>query len=282
MAGIERGQAAQVWRRLRSDVVWMIMAANLAVYLLIHLLGMCGVSAEVLTAVFALPSEPMALLLRPWTLVLYMFTQADFLKLLFNMLWFWSFATISTRLGQSGRFVALSYLWGGLASGVTFVTAGGLGFVDGVLIGASAATLGVIGATAVTTGDMSVQMMVLGRVKVRWLGAGVIAMIALTDATAFGAARLVTHLVGAVGGTLYGVWEMRRSGSQAERLLRNATRSTNPGQTWSRVRRPARQGLDSTEQAELDALLERVKRGGYVSLSAPERQRLFELSSKIK
>ena len=43
---------------------------------------------------FSVPSSLHALLLRPWTVITYMFTHKDILHILFNMLWLWWFGTI--------------------------------------------------------------------------------------------------------------------------------------------------------------------------------------------
>ena len=85
---------------------------------------------------------------------------------------------------------------------------------------------------------------------------------------------LVAHVAGAVAGAVFAL------------LPSKNFRANNPIKTpkdyhYINVRQQERRGLGSTEQAELDTLLEKVRRDGFKSLSMKQRSRLVELSNKI-
>lgn len=271
MAGIKD---SRVVKAMLSDRVWQLMAANLLVFIALHVSVLLGAGDEQIAMAVALPALPEAFIRVPWTLATYMFAQWDFFHLLFNMLWLWSFGMMLTRMGESGMRVVKAYIAGGLVAGALWVALGALHGGGGILVGSSGAVLAVIGAAGVILGRRRVQMMLFGVVQVRWLAAGVVVLCLLFDSASGSAATVAVHGAGALAGALYAVVAMRRN-------LR-PVRKTPPAPSWSAVRRPARRGLDATEQANLDALLLKVRNGGYSALSAAEKKQLFDLSSKIK
>ncbi len=114
-----------------TPVVRFLLVANGLAYLLINLMfPQLGLSD-------LLAFQPLALLLRPWTPITYMFVHADFGHIFFNMLALFFFGPrVESRLG-SARFAGL-YLVSGLAGA-------GLSFIEPVaaIIGASGAVFGV-------------------------------------------------------------------------------------------------------------------------------------------
>ena len=265
---------------LRTDRVWQIMAVNLAVFLLLHLLSLVGVSDAVLAWMFAMPASLRDFILCPWTSVTYMFTQWDFFHLIFNMLWLWTFGLILTRLATPSFRIVVAYVAGGLAGAVIWLFLGLIGVAHGILLGSSAAVLSVIGFTAIAVGQFQVQLMFFGTIKVKWLALAVIVLCVLADGSSQGVPTMMTHIAGACMGVFYALaLQKGLLTSRAPRMKFNKPKS-NPG--YSEVRRPMRRGLDATEQAQLDAILMKVKQGGYTALTPEEKSILFNLSSKIK
>lgn len=267
-------------RRLGGLELWGLMTANLLVFLAVNIAVWCGVSPLDVAQVTALPSSPAAALTAPWTLLTYMFTQWDFMHLLSNMLWLWLFGMMAVRLGVTGRQLLAAYLTGGLVAGVTFVAAGALGFTKMlILIGSSSSVLSIVAMTGIMRGRYKVQLMLLGEMEVRWLSLVVIVLVMLTSSALQDAGVVAAHAAGALAGVLMAVYYMRR--------VPSAHGGFNYGRTNERPRGSAygsypRRGLTPAEQAELDRLLDDVRRHGYAGISPAQRSRLFELSSHIK
>lgn len=267
-------------RRLGGLELWGLMAANLLVFLGVNIAVWCGVSAADVAHVTALPAWPAAVLTAPWTLLTYMFTQWDFMHLLSNMLWLWLFGMMAVRLGITGRQILAAYLTGGLVAGVVFVAAGALGFTGMmILIGSSSSVLSIVAMTGIMRGRYKVQLMLLGEMEVRWLSLVVIVLVMLTSSALQDAGVVVAHAAGALTGVLMAVYYMRRGASAYDRPYYGRQNERPRGSAYGPY---PRRGLTPAEQAELDRLLDDVRRHGYAGISPAQRSRLFELSSHIK
>ncbi len=193
-------------------------------------------------------------ILRPWTLITYMFTQTDVLQAVFNMLWFYWFGTMLEHISSRRRLLTV-YILSGIGGGMLFMLASAQG--QG-LEGASSAVMGVVALVACSIPNHRINLFLLGEVKVKWIGLVTILIFS------FGGGSVATNMAHA-GGVIVG-------------LLIAA---------YSYLRRPRYKSVYgrgiSTSQAreELDMLLDKVKRSGYNSLTANERRRLIELSHRI-
>ena len=81
----------------RQNVMIKLIIANVAVFVLLHLLSFAFLVARVDFSParwLVLPGNFLSLLLSPWTIVTYMFVHTDFLHILANMLWLYCFGFI--------------------------------------------------------------------------------------------------------------------------------------------------------------------------------------------
>jgi membrane associated rhomboid family serine protease len=244
-------KVSDIW----NNMLLRIIAINVAVFVVVHIVVMMGVSQYAVSEHTALPANPVMGVTHIYTVLFYMFTQWQFTHLLFNMLWLWCFGSILLRYGESERIIASTYVIGGFAGAACFMIMGAMGLANGVLIGSSAAVMAVMAACGVILARHKVELMLFGTVEVRWLAAVVIAFTAVIDATAGGIAHIGPHLGGALAGVIYGITHMRRA---------------------------ARHGLKASEHDELNELLTKVKNSGYNALNSNEKSRLFLLSNKRK
>ena len=263
-----------------SDRVWQLMAINLAVFVALHVAVWLGVSENEIAAAVVLPADLRYALSHLWTAAIYMFAQWDIFHLIFNMLWLWTFGLIMVRMGVRGRTIATAYIAGGLTAAAAWLIMGLIGIARGGLVGSSAAILSVIAAGGVILDRQRIQMMFLGTMQVRWLALGVIVLCVLTDATVQSPATVVAHGAGVIAGVVVAMLSMRAVRKNRRSRMPRVDRYKNSA-GYSQTRRPAKRGLDATEQAMLDSLLLKIKNGGYGALTPAEKQILFSLSSKI-
>lgn len=272
MAGTDRENR---WMQaIRTDRVWQLMIVNLAVFIVLHALAFFGVSMSTVATLCVLPSLPDHFVRCPWTLLTYMFSQWDVFQLIFNMLWLWTFGLILTRMDEEQRRTVKAYVIGGLTAAVVWLALGAVDVENGGLVGSSAAVLSVIGYGGVKLGRCSVQLMLFGNCQVRWMALVIIALCLLTDAGAQSATTVAVHASGAIAGALYAL-AVKHGVGRARGYSRKPA-------GYARQRRPYTRGLDATEQAQLDALLDKVKRGGYAALAPAEKTLLYQLSQKIR
>ncbi len=243
---------------LRYEAHIALIALNVAVFIIMKtgslIAGLYGIGGDnAWLANFALASDLSDVLSRPWSLVTYMFAQTDFLHLIFNMLWLFCFGRlISCAIRYND--IILTYIVGGLLGGILFIATYPLMSVaEGWLMGASASIVAIAAVTAVVMPEQRIQLMFLGQVRVIWLVVAVILMLVLgSSGTNPGGA--VAHLGGLIAGIVLGLIYRRKQ----HKLM-----------------------AASHQQAELDRIIQKVKRTGYLALSSHERKRFFELSAKF-
>lgn len=254
---------------LSVHAVVSLVTLNVAIFVLVRLLLLCGVPEDRLVSVVSVPSDPAFLLTCPQGPLLYMFTHFNVIHLLCNMLWLWAFGALALRLGTRGGQLFRTYLVAGLAGAAVFIVSGACGLVHNALVGSSAAVLGVVAYLGVTR-NMKINLALVGMVNLRAVAAFVIAFMLLMPALEGIWSSVLSHGAGALAGLITGVIEVRRHNSYA-RTMRTRTVAHNNAMGTN---------LSVQENAELDELLLAVSKHGYNSLTPEMRSRLFELTRK--
>lgn len=287
-----------------ADVVGNFIFVNVALYVLLLFIGVFSVlfnagtlSADVLSFV-ELPASLELLLVRPWTVFTYMFIHAGLWHILWNMFALYFFGRIFLNFYSVRHFVGI-YILGGLFGALFFVLAYNLFPYFGPylpfsrLVGASAAVLAIVVAAAVRSPQYRINLMFVGSVKLSTFALVVVAMsfLMLSGENAGGN---FAHLGGAFAGWL--VADMLNKGKDLTLVVNGPidwmssllTRLRTPRKkktnfTYTRGGRSADYEYNArkkADEAEVDRILEKVKKGGYASLSEEEKRRLFEASSK--
>lgn len=294
-----------LYRKYRgSDVVGKFIFVNVSLYVLLLFIGVFSVlfnagslSADVLSFV-ELPASLGELALRPWTVLTYMFIHAGLWHILWNMLALYFFGRIFLNFYSVRHFVGI-YILGGLFGALFFVLAYNLFPYFGPylpfsrLVGASAAVLAVVVAAAVRSPQYRINLMFVGSVKLSTFALVVVAMsfLMLSGENAGGN---FAHLGGAFAGWL--VADMLNKGRDLTQVVNGpidwvsslivrlrTPRKKKTKFTYTRGGRSADYEYNArkkADEAEVDRILEKVKKGGYASLSEEEKKRLFEASSK--
>lgn len=156
---------------------------------------------------FSVPSSLHALLLRPWTIVTYMFTHKDILHILFNMLWLWWFGLIFLEYLDQKKLVSV-YLLGGVAGAAVYILSFNIFPVfrdvtaESVAIGASASVMAIVIAIAAYVPDYTVTLFLLGRIKIKWIALAIFVLTSVMDFSVNSGGKLA-HMGGALFGYLY-------------------------------------------------------------------------------
>jgi membrane associated rhomboid family serine protease len=213
----------------------------------------------------ALLLVPAAVLMRPWTLVTYMFLHQGLMHILFNMLALYFFGPrVEQRIG-SERFFALYFISG--------ITGGVLSYFFTPLapiLGASGAVYGVLLAYARFWPRDQIYIWGILPVEVRWL---VIFYTALSLWGGFSGGSGVAHfahLGGFAGAYLYLLFIERHQG--AKRFRRTATAPA-PAKdavlgNWRNV---DRKNVHAVNKDEVDRILDKISATGLNSLTPQER-----------
>lgn len=263
---------------------------NIAVFILLHLatliLMFAGVDANVVLSQVELPSHLPAMIRKPWTLITYMFAQYDLFHILFNMLWLYWFGVIFLLADTSKRMLAL-YIYCGLGGALLFMAYYNAMNMYGLLIGSSASVIGIVTATAIRHPDYKMGLLFIGEISLKWLAVITIAidMFSIGGSNAGGH---VAHIGGAITGAIYAVAQKKGVDitrpfvavtDGAVNLWRNITA---PRRKKARPYATAGSKPANNDEATLDEILDKVKKSGYGALSKEEKQKLFDVSRRIK
>jgi membrane associated rhomboid family serine protease len=239
------------------------------------------------------------LLYRPWTVVSYMFTHASFWHLFWNMLILWfSGRHFADLLGEK-RLLG-NYLLGGLAGLVIYIVGynlmpvmregGGL-----TIIGASASVMSVMLGIAVYRPGILLHFPIIGAVKLIYVALVFLVLDLIAIRAGSNTGGHLAHLGGALYGYLSakGLMQGRDWSLDFVQRLEGLWRRHAPGKGRARMRVKHRaaprtrstRSSDSSHadekqarQARLDAILDKISRSGYESLSKEEKDFLFRAS----
>lgn len=260
---------ALMWLTGVNVGVWVLMAVCA---MAVRLGSLWGVEVP---GWLVLPASFPAWAHRPWTLLTYMFTHADFFHIFFNMLlllWFGRLLSLS----RSAKSMVWTYIGGGLAGGVLYMCVSAVWptvFTPaGILMGASAAVLAVLAAATVLNPNMPIHLFFIGDVPLKWmaLAMAVLSFLGLGGGNAGGE---VAHIGGLACGVIVGVCLARPRRAPRPRGPRFGTVISRDAADIIRQNR--------AEAARLDELLDKIHTSGYNSLTAEERRELDYLSKHV-
>ncbi|MDR1780665.1 MAG: rhomboid family intramembrane serine protease [Tannerella sp.] len=275
----------------RGNVLTKLLFVNVAVFLLIRLIYVAAMLFRAdglgeFTGYLQFPSLPAAFIRQPWSLLTYMFLHTDFLHILFNMLWLYWFGKIFLEF-FSERHLGGIYVMGGIAGAALFMLSYNVfpyfrdaGMV-GMLMGASASVMAIVFAAAFYRNDYEINLLFIGRIKLIYLALFVM-LLDLLSITSVNAGGHIAHLGGALFGILFAV-RYRNGQDLTAAVNRLIDRIVNLFKPKPRMRVTYRRtetdmeynARKKQESDAIDAILDKLKRSGYDSLSNDEKKTLF-------
>lgn len=267
----------------RSALTWLL-TANAAIFVVLRSVAAVGTLSghgadwgTTAVEMLSLPASAYEALLRPWTWAAYMIAQYDPSHLLFNMLWLaWFGMLFHERCGN--RALITAYVAGGIAGGALFLLRYALLPISPLpagLIGASAAVMSVAAAITVIEPDRRVELLFIGSVRLKWIAIAMIA-IAVVCFSGYHAGSDSAHAGGLIAGTIFGLI-YRRTKATAE----TAPSETAPQTPTVHIAHQPTPSQEMSDTELLDALLDKIRRSGYDSLTPTERTTLHTVSRRI-
>ena len=243
--------------------VTRLIIANVAMYIL-------SVAAPEFanTLVFV----PAYILIRPWTVITYMFLHGGIWHILFNMLGLYFFGPrLEVELG-GGRFLGLYFVSGFAGAIFSFLFA-----FHSPIIGASAGVFGVLLGFARFWPRETLSIWGIIPVEARWM---VVIMTAMSLwgglGNVGGGIAHFAHLGGFAGGYLYlKVLERTSRGARFRRKLVPPPPRSSDVHRWAKINRDA---LHEVNRAEYDRIMGKIQTAGIGSLTEEERSFLDRFS----
>lgn len=290
-----------------GNVVIQLIIINVAVFLILRLINIFGYIAtgdrqaayDVVNSVLEwvmLRADISELIKRPWALITHMFAHYEFGHILFNMLFLYWFGRIIQEFIGNKKILPL-YIMGGLAGAILFIISynifpgllAEMPYVKG--LGASAGVMAIIVGAATLVPDYSVYLLFFGSVRIKYIAllAVVIDLISISGLNTGGH---IAHLGGALFGFLF-IRQLQVGNdwskpfySLLDGIKRIFVPSKRPRVVYKRRRKAKREKVTSNEdinqdkQERVDAILDKIARSGYDSLTKEEKEFLFRVSKE--
>jgi membrane associated rhomboid family serine protease len=272
-----------------------IMLINTALFLFfaaIKLFSFLGlpISARQIGEWVELPANLGQLIQKPWTLFTYMFIHYNFVHVLFNLLvMYWTGRIFSDFLPQ--KKLTATYVLGGISGGIAFVAMYNIipafestGSTT-VLIGASAGVFAVMVAAATLAPDFPVHMILIGEIRLKYVAIAltILYLISIPDSNSGGN---IAHLGGGLAGLFY-ILMLRKgfdAGKWVEFLIDLPSWFNRPKIRVAHSREVkigvSQKTNNRNRQEVIDAILDKISRSGYESLSQQEKETLFMASGE--
>ncbi|NLV18273.1 MAG: rhomboid family intramembrane serine protease [Bacteroidetes bacterium] len=249
-----------------------------------------GIESTILR-LFAIPASLKVFLLKPWTLITYMFTHKDIWHILFNMLWLYWFGRIFLDYLDQRKLVAV-YLMGGIIGAIVYVLSFNIfpvftGIVsESVAIGASASVMAVVIATATYVPDYSIHFFLIGQIKIKYVALAILILTSFMDFSVNSGGKLA-HIGGALLGFLY-IEKLKKGKDPGRRLnsiIDTIVTFFKPRPKMKVTHKKTVTDYDfnkmkAEHQAKINTILDKISKGGYDSLTKEEKDMLFRESQK--
>ena len=294
-----RDELTMQWRT--GGALTRLLLVNIGVFLAIHLVGLLffltGNAEPDLTRWLRSTSDLPMLLRTPWTVVTYMFTHEAVFHLFFNMLMLYFGGRLFGDL-LGGKRLLGNYLLGGLAGLLLYIISYNTlpafeRFAAGsTILGASAAVMAVFVGIASYQPEMVVNLMFFGGVRLKYLAIIYVVIDLISIRQGGNSGGHIAHL----GGALYGhlaAQQLKKGKDWSLGFVRVLDRIgalfTFKRAGRMRVERVSRRKAHAMADAEfhaskrakqerIDAILDKISRSGYDSLSKDEKDILFRAS----
>jgi membrane associated rhomboid family serine protease len=272
-----------------ADMVMKLIIINSVLFLVFRLLGFfMQVPVRDITQWLTLPENISEFITQPWAFVTYSFIHFGFFHVLFNMIWLYMFGRLILNLFSGKRLLTI-YLLGAIAGGMFFVLSYNVFPVfenqRGFLLGASGAVTALMAFIATHSPNTQLRIFMFN-IKLWQIAVFLIVADLVRISTSDNAGGLLAHLGGAVFGYVYAI--QLAKGKDIGKWFENfldwfadlfKSRKQKP---FKKVHRTAKKssGVKESDKSEhqrkVDAILDKIGKSGYDSLSKAEKDYLFK------
>ncbi|MGC1514502.1 MAG: rhomboid family intramembrane serine protease [Maribacter sp.] len=276
----------------RLNIAEKIIAINVAIFIVNALVPfLLNLSPNAIMQWFELPNDIVDIAFQPWSLVTYSFFHAGIGHLFWNMLLIYFVGRIFLNLFDAKRYLNV-YILGVILGGLFFV----LGYnifpaffnTNAYLIGASAGASAVLIFVCTYIPNQEVRV-IFFNVKLWYIGAFVV-LSDLVQLPMSNSGGHLAHLGGALLGYLYASQLLKGTdiGAGFSNFLDGIanlfkkTEKKGPLKTVYKNQATTRTGSSKvdydkkTHQKKIDAILDKISKSGYESLSKTEKDFLFQ------
>ncbi len=282
---------------VQAPVLNRLILINIAFFLLFELLVIVGIlfktDLSLLKGWFSFPNDIFQYIQKPWTIITYGFLHSGFRHILYNMLFLYFFGQIFLNIHTGRRFLNLYFLgiiFGALFFMIAFAVFPLFSGIQSHMVGASAAVNAVMVAATIQSPNSPFKLMFIPiTFKLWWLCVGLLIWDVIQLGSGTNAGGHFSHLGGAFIGYLYMIQLQKGNdlGTPVEKAMDWIVGLFKPKEkvrlktvyrqnTKSQNRRTTSNKSQNPNQAIIDAILDKISKSGYESLSKKEKEILFK------
>lgn len=233
----------------------------------------------------SLNSDFQVFLFKPWTLITYSFLHADFIHLLFNLLMLYFIGMLFETFFNKFQLLAV-YLFGGIFAGIIYLVASSFFENNSIVVGASGAIMALLFAVTTYRPTMNVRLLLVGNIPI-WYLAVFFVFLDVIQIPMSNAGGHITHLGGALFGFIYikllnsgfdfanfFVWISKLFSKDKKKYTKFKKVYTN--HQTSKTQTVSKRLQTDEVQIKIDAILDKISKSGYESLSKDEKDFLFK------
>lgn len=274
-----------------------LILINIGVFLLIQFIQVLfflfnkSFDTSIISNFLAVSSSPIKLLIKPWTLITYQFLHYDLRHIFFNLLMLFFGGKLFVEFLGTHRIISV-YLFSGIAAALLFFIAYNVFPVfqysapNAVTIGASGSILGVVIAIATYIPNFTVSLFFLFEVRLKWIALAIV-IIDIISISKGNAGGHLAHL----GGALFGFTYAKQLKAGNDFLMKWSVSFDKIKSKWNKLfqKSPKNQYSNTAKQKKkedlknqelIDAILDKISKSGYDSLTKQEKEILFKASKE--
>ena len=268
-------------RFFNLNVLEKIITINVVVFII-------GLILKSKMAWLELPSDIFDLIIKPWTIITYMFLHYDFFHILFNMLWLYFLGRLFVNLFGTKTALNVYFLgaiFGGLLFTLSYTVLPNFFGNHSSLIGASAAVRALLIFLCAYMPHQETHFFSF-KIKLWWIGA-VIVVLDVFGLFGVNAGGNLAHLGGSLLGYIYAKQLLKGHdiGKGFERFVDTIAtlfKRSKKGPLKTVYKNKSKVGgytksdfNEFNNQKKIDVILDKISKSGYDSLTSEEKEFLF-------
>jgi membrane associated rhomboid family serine protease len=281
---------ALTWLIIINSIVFVVLLFIKLIYQVSSDNGLISFQTQIADW-FALPASGSKLLVRPWTIISYMFSHDNLWYLISSLLWLWCFGYILQELAGNNKLFPI-YLYGGLVGGIIFIASANLlpflrtdvQFLS--VTGAAPAVFAIAVATTALAPDYRLFPQLNGGIPL-WVLTIVYVAIDFATIGSENGAITISHIAAGGAGFLFvkqlkkgndlGLW-MNNFANWINDLFNPEKKFKTNQLYYKPTRKPYQKTLQVTQQ-RLDEILDKINQQGYQLLTEDEKEFLKKASN---
>jgi membrane associated rhomboid family serine protease len=269
----------------QANIVEQFITINLAVFIFVFLLNTLGFLFQINNSLvdwLILPATFDTFITKPWTIITFGFVHVEFLHILMNLISLYFVGNLFINYFTPKQFISF-YVLGTLFGGLVFMLSYNIfpAFADNVsnsvLLGASAGVSAIFIGIATYIPNYQFKIPLIGYIKL-WHLAAVWIVLDIIQIPAGNAGGHLAHIGGALFGFLYVNQASATEINIWSKITDFFTPKKKPLKTVykSKKANSTKEANTSYKQQKINAILDKISKSGYDTLSKEEKDFLFK------